>query len=113
VGNEIYPVVIQDDQSYPYIGLRVSGGSEDVTLDGAAGVATSIMTVGCYSPDLDQAMGLADSVRTAMQGFKGVFSDLLVMNCEIHSYKDDAYWDAPSKAWIYFRETDYSIRHRI
>jgi len=68
VGNEIYPVVIQDDQSYPYIGLRVSGGSEDVTLDGAAGVATSIMTVGCYSPDLDQAMGLLKAIEGIANG---------------------------------------------
>lgn len=103
----IFPIKLpQGVKQASVVYTRISGQSE-YTMQGADALARSRMQIGAWAPTAPEASTLANKVKDAINGYKGLMGDVTVqgvfMDSERESYDDVVQMFGISR--------DYFIRH--
>lgn len=93
IGNRCHQNVIpqRGGNTFPRVWYQRIGREEQVDLDGTrGGLMSSRYDVECHSTAIDQAIDVADSIRTALSGKYGTFGGASVKGCFVEDH-DDTY----------------------
>lgn len=79
VGERIYPQVIPQDAPMPAVAYqRISSPREYSHYPGASGLARARMQFTCEGDSYRQAKRVAEAIRAALSGYKGVAGDVTI-----------------------------------
>lgn len=73
IGTRIYPQILPQDPTFPAITYSQTSGVRDrVIREGPSGRARPRITINCWGERYSQARALADAVRIALDGYRGI-----------------------------------------
>jgi hypothetical protein len=91
VGDRIYRGVIEQSATLPAVAIAMGFTRHDQTLNGFAGLAHVRMTVAAYADDPDDAVEVAEAIRTSgIVGVKGVVHGVDIRGARVEDgYRED------------------------
>lgn len=89
VGNKVFPVVIQEDIEFPYVVYRRSRLIPSYTKDNYATDDTVYVDVIAVAEDYMSSLNLAQAIRCALEGKKGQYDDIDIINIELEDSQED------------------------
>lgn len=78
VGNRIYPTKAPQGTNTPHVIYDLLGGADVAGHDGWESLRTGRISYTCLAPTYGAAKAVAEAVRLALTGFRGVLSGLTV-----------------------------------
>lgn len=107
----VYPHHLPEDASYPAVTYQVVSSRHGHTIAGAAGWRQIRVQVDCWGYDLEQMLGLAESIRTKLHGYIGQMGSSKIQFIQLSGQRDLHEKPEPgSDKWLYRRSTDYLIK---
>jgi hypothetical protein len=94
LGDRFYPVKLPQEPTLPAITYRrLSPGASDMTLDGPGGLKEPRIRLDVWDTSFTGARAIAEAVKTALNGFRGVCGDQelqgVFLAAEQDLYEDD------------------------
>jgi hypothetical protein len=91
VGSRIYPVKAPQATTSAYLVYDLLGGEDHTAHDGFGGLRSGRISYSCCAPKYGEAKAVAEAVRGALAGWKGVQSGLEIAVPQ--TYEDEDLWD--------------------
>jgi len=108
VSGRIYPLVLEQNTSYPAITYTKVASVHIHDLDGSAGLANPTFQVDSWAYTYPEARNLSDAVRRALQGYSGSpYTGTVVSG--IYLTGERHFYDSEVK--IYRVSADYEVWH--
>lgn len=80
VGTRIYRVKMPDNPQLPAITYQTIYGEPTESFSGFSGLSQPIMRVDCWGKTAGSTQDLAEKVRLALHGYRGVYQDRSIQN---------------------------------
>lgn len=97
VGTRVYPVILPQNPTFPAITYQRIGGRRESSFAGPIGLAGPLYRLDCWGgaagTGYAAAKGLANAVRLALDGWKGVVSGITVQACFLDGEPEDIFED--------------------
>lgn len=71
VSTRVYPVVVPQGSSLPYISYQRVASRHVHSMDGVAGLAETTIQIDCYASTYSGGKALGEAVRLALDGYTG------------------------------------------
>lgn len=98
VGNKIFPVVIEQEKQPPAITYRLSGKSPNETKTAVSSLDRPQVEITAVSVKYEQLDDMAEKIRLAIDGKKGVFGGVNITNSYYIDEEDD--YDQEARAYL-------------
>jgi len=110
VGARIYPALLPQPPTFPALTYQVVSGFRHTQMDGPPGVNRARLQIDCWAATYIGAEALADAVRLALDGFKGMVggSPGRLVQAAFFASERDLYEPEPP---CYRRSADYLITY--
>lgn len=93
VSNRIYADILPDNESHPAIVYQLISTIPYSSLNDDTGILVSRMQFTLIADSKSASIQLSDAMKTALQRFKGVVSDVTIHDSKIENIFDQAYDD--------------------
>lgn len=89
VSGRVHQNSIPETITMPRVWYTRASSVEEVDNDGVGGLTESSWDIECHAEDLDDALNLADNVKSLLNGTKGSFGDDTVQGIFVEDHDDD------------------------
>jgi hypothetical protein len=83
-----YPVMIPQSPVYPLILYTKISGMRDHALEGPSGMAHPRFQIEAWAETYDEAKGLSEAIRSALDGYTGTSDSTYIGSCLLDSERD-------------------------
>jgi hypothetical protein len=88
VENKIYPLIANENTTFPFIVFKRSSFSTEYTKDGVLEDSTQVDII-VASDNYSDSIEIADIVRTSLELKKGTFNNINIKECKLSSADED------------------------
>tara|TARA_S200002703_G_scaffold158352_1_gene168476 strand:+ start:1108 stop:1518 length:411 start_codon:yes stop_codon:yes gene_type:complete len=107
VSTRIYPVVVPQDTSFPFVVFTITSEEPSHSKDGVSGLDVISFQVDCYGLEYDENTTLANAVRTALDFYKGTIGGQNVQRIRFQDVSDGEY---DEDLGVFWKSLDFDAR---
>lgn len=114
VGTRIYPMLVpQGDGNYPAIAYGRAGIQHVISMQGESGTARTTIALACWTRSYESVKTLADKVRLALDGYRGVWGTTDIDGVHLLEEEDTIEASAGDEAKrLYGVQFEFAVWHR-